>query len=176
VPPAPLRCFVGAFITAESARRLQTVVLARLGRDLLAARSTRQVPRADYHVTLKFLGELSSAAVPQVLSVVDSLGGHPLTGQVAGLTGFPRSARARLVAAELAEHAQLGAWWSQLEARFGAENRPFRPHVTVVRLGRPRSFEPIVLPEPMELALEAPRLYRSDRTAERARYRPVAAD
>ena len=168
----PVRCFVGAFLEAESARRLQSAAFAALG-ELLRRRDVRQVPLENYHVTLKFLGETPEDALAEALARVASLEAFSSTGQTTGLVGFPRSAAARLVAAELTPEERLSGWWTALQSSFGAEDRDFRPHVTVVRCRRTRRFAALPLGEPVPLALGPPRLYRSDQTAHGARYTPV---
>jgi 2'-5' RNA ligase len=183
-PAARLRCFVGAFVERESARRLRGALV-----DALAARSgrvsrgaaiaalrrarARPVPLGNYHVTLKFLGPVSREALPDVLAHVRALEARPLQVRAVGLTGFPRPAAARMAVAELAPHPRLTDWWAELQARLGAEQRGFRPHVTLVRYQRRRAFEPVALATPVDLELAAPQLYRSDTTPRGSRYTPV---
>jgi 2'-5' RNA ligase len=168
-----VRCFVGAFVAVESARLLQSATLTCLDQQLLGRRVARQVPLENYHVTLKFLGEIDLAAVPDVLAVVESLAGHGVSGRVTGLTGFPRASAARMVVAELADHPQLHVWCARLEEEFGSEDRRFRPHVTLLRLRSTRAVGAVEFPEPVAVELEAPRLYRSDQTPQGVRYRPL---
>jgi 2'-5' RNA ligase len=168
-----VRCFVGALVAAESARLLQSTTLTCLDQQLLGRRAARQVPLENYHVTLKFLGEIDPAAVPDVLAAVESLAGHGVSGAVTGLTGFPRAAAARMVVAELADQPQLDVWCARLRQQFGSEERRFRPHVTLLRLRRTRAVDAVEFPEPIAIDLEAPRLYRSDQTPQGVRYRPL---
>ena len=174
-PGAPplVRCFAAAFLTRESARRLQAVARESLGPRLWQSDHARRVPLANYHVTLKFLGALTEPAAAAALRAVEDLAGRELEARATGLRGFPQRRSARLVAAELETHPSLEAWWAALQKRLGAEDRGFRPHVTVLRLRRPRPFRPLTLAEPVSLVLCAPRLYRSDQTGEGVRYAPV---
>lgn len=135
----------------------------------------RRVPPQNYHVTLKFLGNVDEAAVPQLLAQVAALEGGEVTVPVVSIGGFPGPGRARLVAAELEPHPLLTAWHGRLAAELGAEERDFRPHVTVARLSRPRAFAPVAPIPALELSLAAPRLYRSDQMPGGVRYRPLAA-
>lgn len=169
-----MRAFVAAFVAQLDGQRLQ----AALPADLTAPgrRNVGQVPVRNYHVTLKFLGEIDPAPLAGAAHAVASLAGHATTARVSGLVGFPRSSAARLVAAELDTEEVLEAWWNTLAAELGAEDRPFRPHVTVVRFRRPRAFRPMPLGEPLTLTLETPRLYRSDQTRGGVAYRPVVLD
>ncbi len=168
-----VRCFAAVFLETESASRLEALAAERLDGRLHERGAGRRVPAERYHVTLKFFGEIQPAAVADALAAVTALNGHPVAGAVTGLSGFPRTGSARLVAAELAANAQLEAWWAVLGARFGAEHRRFRPHVTVLRLRRPRTVARVLLPDPLPVTLAAPRLYRSDPTPDGARYRPL---
>ena len=165
-----MRCFVAAFLAGESAERLQSRAGAVLG-DLPSHRDVRRVPQQNYHVTLTFLGEIGPDVLPEALAAVDRLGGHPVAGRVVALTGFPRPSAARLLAAELEPEPQLEGWWASLQGLAGAVERGFRPHVTVLRFRRPRTFRPS--PLPVAVDLETPRLYRSDQTPDGVRYRPV---
>jgi len=168
-----VRCFVATFLAPESARRLRSAARAGAG-GLLRRPDARQVPLENYHVTLKFLGEVGEDALPEALEAVASLAAHGVVARVTGLIGLPRAGAARLLAAEMAPQPDLHAWWTALQARLGAEERPFRPHVTVLRLRRSRAFAPAALPEPVTVELAHPRLYRSDEGADGVRYRPVS--
>lgn len=159
------RCFIGAFLDAPSARRLTGMLAPRLG--------LRRVDPETWHVTLKFLGSVPVAAVPQVLAAVEALAGQSLEVTITGFIGLPRAAYARVIAAEIAENEQLARWARQLADRFGPEDRPFRPHVTVARSRRPIRFHRHALPEPLMVRLEAPGLYRSHLARDGARYERV---
>jgi 2'-5' RNA ligase len=135
----------------------------------------RRVDPVTWHVTLKFLGAVPVAAVPQVLAAVESLAGQAVGVKVTGFVGLPRAAYARVVAAEIADDEHLARWAEQLAERFGPEDRPFRPHVTVARSRRPIRFRRYELPEPLRVRLEAPGLYRSHLDASGARYERVVA-
>jgi len=160
-----MRCFIGAFLEPESAERL--------AHSLHLPRGLRRVDRASWHVTLKFLGTIPAASVPEVLAAIGTIAGHAIDAQVTCLAGLPRSTYARVVAAELVENADLAAWAGQLAQSFGPEDRPFRPHVTVARSRRPIRFAPVVLPDPIPIRLQAPALYRSHLERAGARYERV---
>lgn len=168
-----VRCFVAAFVTGASARRLQGAAFPDAG-PLAPRRDGRPVPVGNYHVTLKFLGDVPEPSLPDVLAAVAELDGHPVRGSAVGLVGLPRPGAARLAAAELAPVAALEGWWAALQARLGGGDRAFRPHVTVLRWRRPRPFAPRAWAEPVPVELQAPRLYRSDLGPDGPRYRPVA--
>lgn len=148
-----LRCFVGAFLESESAERLAPALR-------LPARA-RRVDRSTWHVTLRFLGSIPTISVPEVLDAVGALGGHLLAATVTGFVGLPRAAYARVIAADVVDDGCLAAWAEQLAQRFGPEDRPFRPHVTVARSRQPIRFPQVELAEPVSIRLLAPALYCS---------------
>lgn len=133
----------------------------------------REVPLQNYHVTLKFLGALAPGAVADARAAVAELTATGSCADALTVTGFPRPARARLVAVEVQPQPQLEAWWAALEARLGREDRGFRPHVSIVRFRRPGRFEPVPLAEPLTVELAPPRLYRSDPAQDGVRYTPL---
>lgn len=169
-----MRCFVGAFVAAESARRLQDALdgwFESAGRH--GARHWRRVPLENLHLTLKFLGAIPPPAAAEALAAVAALEGHGVRATCTAVGGFPRSRAARLVAAELVPDGVLEDWWTELEARLGAEGRRFRPHVTLARRHRPGMARLQAFDEPLAVELLAPALYLSETLSEGARYRPV---
>jgi RNA 2',3'-cyclic 3'-phosphodiesterase len=180
-PPA-VRCFVGARVERGSARRLRAAFLERyphLAASLAAssgavsAHTARLVPLVNLHVTIKFLGQVPVAALPGLVALVNGLHGRPVTAQVLGYTGLPRPERAHSVVAELARHERLEDWKLRLEQTVGAEDRPFRPHVTLARFRAHGAIAAALLAQPRVLELEAPRLFRSDQVRGGFRYTPV---
>ncbi len=172
-----MRCFVAAFVAADSARALHELARELLG-PLLAEGVLRLLPMENLHVTLRFLGEVDAGAVAGLEAAVAALEGAPSRASVTSIGGFPEPACARLVAAELAPQAQLAAWARALGAAPGAGGcveRGFRPHVTLARSRRSLTLAPLAMPAPLWLALQPPALYRSDpsRTG-MVRYRKVA--
>jgi 2'-5' RNA ligase len=176
-PPA-VRCFVGALLDAAAARRLQTAFLTRYpefaASQPSSAGGARLVPLANLHVTIKFLGPVPDTELAGLMDRVTALGGRPVTAAVVGYTGFPRSQRAHSVVAELAPHPELEDWKRRLEQSVGAEDRPFRPHVTLARFRTRGTFAPAALEPPELLELQAPRLFRSDQVRGGVRYTPVS--
>ena len=156
------------FLSQGAARELAAAVAPAL-----PAASRGRVPVANYHVTLKFLGATPASRLPGVLDRVAGLDAHPVTVRVTGVTGFPGPGRARVLVATLAPEPQLAAWHDALTVLADRDDRAFRPHVTLQRLGRPRRVASFGLQEPLTVELQAPRLYRSDSTRQGVRYRPV---
>ncbi|MFU8816462.1 MAG: 2'-5' RNA ligase family protein [Pseudomonadales bacterium] len=175
-PPA-VRCFVAATVVAESARRLRAAFLA-LYPEFAAPRRrsgpvVRAVPLENFHVTLKFLGQVPEDQLPGLVRQVAELPAEAVRAAVVGFAGLPRASRAQAVVADLAPHPQLTAWKQRLELDLGVEDRPFRPHVTLFRCRRPGAFAAAALACPLSLQLRAPRLYRSDQLPGGVRYTPL---
>jgi 2'-5' RNA ligase len=98
-----------------------------------------------WHVTLRFLGDLSRAQLSAFADAISRGVGRAAGGdaRVAGPVVFPPRGPARVLAVELASE---GASWEALgrlaeegarEAGLEPERRPLRPHVTFARLRRP---------------------------------------
>ncbi|NDY41791.1 RNA 2',3'-cyclic phosphodiesterase [Dissulfurirhabdus thermomarina] len=119
----------------EAARRS----LERAGGDV------RWVPAANVHLTLKFLGGVPAGGLPRVLEAAAAAcrGRAPFRLSVEGLGVFPGWHRPRVLWAGVGgDIPALAALHAAIEselaaAGFPAEERPFRPHLT---LGRVRSL------------------------------------
>jgi len=132
--------------------------LADAGRKLDAgAAKIRWVARANLHVTLQFLGDVSDEKLAEVCAAVEQVADQtaPFEFDVRGLLCIPPGGRARMIwggvqdpaagAAEL--HDALDAALEPLG--FTPEKRRFRPHVTVARIKHapnPRRLRSAVAP------------------------------
>ncbi len=103
--------------------------------------SVRWVPAHNIHVTLKFLGDVSSANVEPLTQMLraeaDSCPAFEIT--VGGLGSFPNSKRARVLFIGIQAPAELESLQRGIESavvRLGYESdaRPFSPHLTVGRV------------------------------------------
>jgi 2'-5' RNA ligase len=96
----------------------------------------------QFHCTLRFLGDTPEEQVAGVESVLAGLATpRPLALHLDGLTAFPSRRRPRVLVARIAPDDDLLALQQRIEDAvqrlgFEAEDRPFRPHVTVARLKR----------------------------------------
>jgi 2'-5' RNA ligase len=142
-----MRCFVAVDVPPH--------VRARLGQ--LTDRLRRTAPRADVrwssadslHVTLKFLGEVPDARVPDVAEALATVAARhaPLALEAGGTGGFPSPSRPRVVyvgiRGQVDALARLAAAVDgALEALgFPSERRGFRAHLTVGRVRSPRGGE-----------------------------------
>lgn len=148
-----MRLFVGARISVATANALAgcAETLARRARD--AGVDIRWVAPANYHVTIKFLGQTRE---PGVAALVDALlaaaAGTPrITVSCARLGAFPSLDRSNVLWAGVSEDAALAALAARVEAGctalgFAADKRPFHPHVTLGRVRETRALRDVVLP------------------------------
>jgi RNA 2',3'-cyclic 3'-phosphodiesterase len=181
-PSRPVvRCFVGAAVEPGAAHRLQADFLMRhpdLARRVgggVVPGNARLVPLPNFHVTIKFVGQVPAADLPDLVDLVAALGATPTRVEVVGYTGLPRPGRAHSGVADLAPHAELADWKRRLELTLGEEDRPYRPHVTVARFRSGAAFAAVRLDQPLVLDLRAPRLFRSDQVPGGVRYTAVTA-
>lgn len=123
---------------------------ARLADEVAALRAVAGdiawVAADNFHLTLKFLGEVPAAGLPEIEAALGAAvaPAEPFTLGVRGLGAFPSPERARVIWAGTAEGAggatSLAARVDEALERLGfaREPRPFTPHVTLGRAREPR--------------------------------------
>ena len=138
-----------------------------------------RVTRAEQlHLTLCFLGEVEATKVERAVRVVSAvpctMGGVVLLG---GYVCLPSEARARVVALDVDDPegvlTALYEWVAsgmERQGVFEREARPFRPHLTIARLGRPCRLRPTSDVRRIPLGIRSVCLYRSILSREGARY------
>lgn len=137
-----LRCFIA--IDLPPALRQAIEALSHRLHALPGQTCMRWVSPSGIHLTLKFLGNLPAASVPQVASVLDEAASlqTPFSLTVGGLDCFPDRRHPRVVWAGLAEPTgALGRLHASIESGCAAlglppEDRPFNPHLTLGRVRR----------------------------------------
>ncbi len=170
------RCFWAALPEAESERRLAAVVSR-----LRAAEGggLRWIPRANWHLTLHFLGSIGESRIAALRAALESRPlPAPLSLTLRGIGPFP-SARPRTLAALLDSAPALTQWVRYLralepEAARDAENSDYLAHLTVAR---PRPRRRVRYPElelATELLFDRIALLRSDTRPSGAVYTPLA--
>jgi 2'-5' RNA ligase len=105
----------------------------------------RWIPSANYHMTLKFLGDVEQDRLNEVAEAAVSVAPriHPFRLAYGGFGGFPSLSRPRVIFYELEEgHGELAGLAGALEGAlerigFPRERRPFRAHLTLARIKRP---------------------------------------
>jgi 2'-5' RNA ligase len=104
--------------------------------------------RADqYHITLKFLGDVDAGAMPAIMEGLEGMRtGGPIAFVIRGLGAFPSMARASVLWAGLESGGDdLGSLHRSVEALcaglgFAGETRGFRPHLTLGRVRKNREL------------------------------------
>ncbi len=125
------RLFIAVDLPDDRCRNLQ-----RLRNDDLPARWT---PPDQYHVTLRFLGDVgdeAASALQNRLEEID-LPSFLLGGERLGV--FPSRRKPRVLVAHMSEDPGLMALQSQIsnlthDLGFEEDHKPFNPHITVARL------------------------------------------
>lgn len=134
------RLFVGVAFPAELRERLQAYLRATFGERMPG----RAVVPANWHLTLRFLGDTDAArlrALTDELARVEA--GPRFDLSLAGLGAFPRAARATVLWIGVGDGgAELRALAAKVEdaavrAGFAAEPKPYSPHLTLSRLNPP---------------------------------------
>ncbi len=112
--------------------------LLAIGGDLKA------VERENIHLTLKFLGSVSTAKLDEVKSSLSTLKFPPFSMEIRGAGAFPSLKRMNVI------WVGIGDGWSQVEpvyeqteklmsdVGFSRETRPFSPHITIARVRSPK--------------------------------------
>ncbi len=114
--------------------------LQSLGGDL------KPVERDNIHLTLKFLGSVSTGKIEEIKSALRQVTFPPFSLEIKGAGAFPNLKRMNVI------WVGVGEGWSQVELiyeqtegllyqlGFSRETRPFSPHITVARVksGRKR--------------------------------------
>jgi len=144
----------------------------------------------NFHLTLKFLGGVDEARVPDVIDAVhEAVQRHAAFDlSVAGLGAFPSATRPRVLWAGLRDGADALAALAESAdgavARLGfpREDRVFSPHVTLARVREPRRAPALAdalaaaAARPFgRVPVRAATLMRSDLSPRGARYTPLAA-
>lgn len=102
-----------------------------------------------FHLTLKFLGEISCHSIDQIQAVMDRFSGqYPELFLTAGSIGvFPKITKARVIWADVrGQTHRLKNLFCELDKELGlfgipGQTRPFSPHITLARIKRPVSSQ-----------------------------------
>jgi len=147
-----MRIFLAVPLDEETRHRL-----AHLLRRQIPVMPGSVVAPDNWHLTLRFLGEADEVTVDRLRRALDEaeLGGaFPMAW--GGLGAFPRASRASVVwigvvAGEERLAALAVATDDALEsAGFPAEDRPFRPHLTISRIRPPEDVRSVIRGDPLE--------------------------
>jgi 2'-5' RNA ligase len=155
-----------AFLAAELPISLQDLIHASTAglHQALGDGLIRWVPPHNVHLTLKFLGDVSSSSLDLIRQMLLTEASHfaAFDVQVEGLGSYPNSRRPRVLWIGLNAPAELASLQRAIEAaaaRLGyeSEERGFSPHLTIGRVRQ--SASPADL-QKIRMALEENRLGR----------------
>lgn len=176
-PAQPARLFVAVHPPPEAACAL---LAALSGLDLPPR---RDVPAAQVHLTLQFIGDTPAARIPEVVESVERscAGLAPFTLTPTRLIPLPEIGPARLLAAETDVHPTLLELQRRLAHRLARSPRQragdrFLPHLTLCRFASPATTPPPARPlHVAPFGIFTVRLLRSVLLPEGAEHRPVAS-
>lgn len=171
------RLFVAIDLPEDRRSRLEA-----LRTDTLSARWT---PPEQYHLTLRFIGDVTERQAEAVQQALATVAGTSFEIQSPGLGVFPSRRKPRVLFASIQRADALMKLQQRIDAALlsaGVDraDKPFHPHVTVARLKRARpqtvrhylrDRQDFTLPP---FPVEAYVLYESDLTPEGALHTPLA--
>jgi RNA 2',3'-cyclic 3'-phosphodiesterase len=106
-------------------------------------RGVRWVPTGNMHLTLKFLGEVSTANIQALAGMLQTEAGRyaPFDFTIGELGAFPNARRPRVIWVGADAPAALMGLQKAIEAEtrllgYPAEERPFSPHLTLGRIAQ----------------------------------------
>jgi len=182
---AVIRAFIALDLSSEISQRLDQISSDLKKR--MPPNVVRWVPAQNIHLTLKFLGDVSTANLESLQKMIQIEGENvpPFDLSVGSVGAFPNVHRPRVVwvgvtAPETLPALQHGIEMSANRLGYPLEERPFSPHLTLGRVNR--NISPTDL-QHVEQALSgynvgfigavhltAVHLYRSDLTPQGAHY------
>jgi 2'-5' RNA ligase len=112
--------------------------------------SVKWVPKANYHLTLRFFGDLDAAAIARASSILADLepGFRPIPVRLGQVSAFPAAARPQTLWIHVEDEgdalARLAAAVDQRcrEQGFGPADKPWKSHLTLGRAGRDVRLRP----------------------------------
>jgi len=127
-----MRLFVGLALPWELRQRL-----AALGGTGIPG--ARWVPIANFHLTLRFIGEVAAFRAEEIDAALAALRGRKLALELAGVGTFAKGGQERALWVGVAGNPALAHLAGKVEtalqrAGLAAERRRFTPHVTLARL------------------------------------------
>ena len=178
-----------AFIAVEIPPSIQQAIHSETEslRRALGPELVRWVPRQNLHLTIKFIGDISSANVNMLADMLTAEAGRVsiFSMRVNGFGSFPNPRRARVLWVGLDAPAGLAALQRGIESAaeklgYAAEERPFSPHLTIGRVRQQVSasdqqtirqgLERTRVGDLGEAEISAVHLYKSDLTRDGAVY------
>jgi len=110
------------------------------------SRGFKMVRPENYHITLKFLGDVDEREIPAVKDVMEEAvaGLDPFDITLAGYGGLPRIERPRVVYINVEDAegrlARIAGVLNEKLSHFRKEKKTYVPHVTFIRVQRPAAW------------------------------------
>ena len=138
-----MRVFVAVELAPTSREAIGAFVTSLRRHAAFSGTSVRWVPTSNFHITLRFLGEVPASGLAHVGAVVESpFRQCPFHVSLDACGLFPSRGAPRVVWLDAREgHSQLCALHDEVaghlkESGYAVAARPFRPHVTIGRVTR----------------------------------------
>ncbi len=149
-----LRLFFGIPLNEE----IKEKIFEYLDKNNLFKKNYKWVAKENYHITLKFLGDVDGSLVERLEEVGNevALSFEPFSVYTYKLGGFPDRKRARVFFLSLKDTDKIEKVFELLDNKltslnFEREERKYHPHITLARL---REFESLLDLKPLELKLD----------------------
>jgi RNA 2',3'-cyclic 3'-phosphodiesterase len=175
-----IRAFIAIELPEEVRQKLDAVekqIQARAGET--ARRAVRWVPASNMHLTLKFLGEVSTANLQTLARMMQTQAAahNHFEMTIGELGAFPNVRRPRVIWVGTKAPGELAAMQKSIEAEtqklgYPAEERPFSPHLTLGRISQnahpdevsqvARALSEMTVGELGRVQVERIHLFRSD--------------
>ncbi len=136
---------VRAFIAVDLPSDLQERLAQVTGdlQDLMGNVPVRWVPAENMHLTLKFLGDVSSNNMGVLYDIIrgETVDREPMVISLGGLGAYPKPRRPRVIWVGVEAPSELMALQSGVDKQTGRvgyarDRRPFSPHITLGRVSR----------------------------------------
>ena len=182
-----IRTFIAIDLPESIQHELDRVINQLKGPNTFAI---RWVIASNIHVTLKFLGDISSSSLETLAQALKAEASRfqPFEVSVAGLGAFPNNRRPRVIWVGLHAPPSLETLQHGIEAAtrklgYSPEERPFTPHLTLGRVSHNASLEKIhqislaisnvEIGELGKFTVNSVRIYRSDLKPSGSVYTPL---
>ncbi len=172
-----MRVFLACCIDGDTAAQL-SAALARHA-DRYHGGGYRWITPANYHITLRFFGDLTQRQVDRVVELVrpvaDCAGG--IQCRALSLQPLPTARRPSVIALPIDSAGRVDGLAARLnailESEFGPPDQPFNAHLSVVRCRRGARFLGATGNLDFSLNLAGVALLESRLSSEGSRYRPL---
>ena len=174
-----MRVFLACCVEPEAARRLYAALEPL--RRLYAGPAYRATPPENYHVTLRFFGELKQDDVDRVGRCVEPVAGAaaPIDCRTTSLLALPNARRPSVIGLVVESGGRVEALAAHvnraLDADFGPPDKPFKAHLSVIRCRRDARFDAFAAGFESGLTFARIALFRSDPAGDGPRYSVLRA-